>query len=273
VDAGIVRVVASLQDPDDRVGGRGFAFLRERGVEVVTGVLEAEAELLNRPYLHQRRTGRPLLTLKLAMTLDGRLAAPDGSSRWITGEVSRHRVHARRSQVDAVLVGAGTVLADDPRLTARAVDAPRQPARVIVDSRGRVPGTAQVFEGSHAIVATTVAAPVEAQTAWKEAGAEVVGYGDERGGVDLASLLDDLGRRGWLEVLCEGGAELATSLLRSDLVDRLELFHGPVITGRGGPEIGGLDVATMSQVRSWDLIYVERIEDDVLTVYERRRGE
>ena len=129
-DAGVARVVVALEDPDDRVSGAGLELLRSAGVEVSTGLLEHQARLLNAPYLHHRTTGRAYLTLKLALTLDGRMAAPDGTSRWITGDDARDYVHRRRLEADAVMVGSGTVATDDPALTVRAVPAGRQPAAV-----------------------------------------------------------------------------------------------------------------------------------------------
>lgn len=272
IEAGVAKVVAAIEDPDPRVAGKGFAFLRAAGVEIEVGLLAAEAEAVNRSFLNHRRTGRPLVTLKLALTLDGRLAAPDHSSRWITGPGARRRVHARRAEVDAVLVGAGTAVTDDPELTVRAVGSARQPARVVVDGRGRVPPWSRIFDSGTVVVATTAECKPEAEVAWKEAGAEIVVLPAVDRGVDLTALLDDLGARGWLEILCEGGAELATSLLRADLVDRLELHHGPVLTGRGGPEIGELDIHSMQDALSWDLVSVDREDQDVLTVYDRKRN-
>ena len=272
IEAGVARVVAALEDPDERVRGRGFAYLRDHGVDVEVGLLAAEAEELNRTFLHHRRTGRPWVSLKLALTLDGRLAAPDRSSRWITGEEARRLVHRRRAEVDAIVVGAGTAVVDDPQLTARDVPAPRQPARVVVDGAGRVPPWARVFDTGVVIVATTAECPSEAQVAWKDAGAEVVVLPSADRGVDLAALLDHLGERGCLEVLCEGGAELATSLLRADLVDRLELHTGPVIVGRGGPDIGDLGIANMGDATRWALVSADRMGQDVVTVYDRDRA-
>lgn len=270
VEAGVARVVAAIEDPDPRVSGSGFDILRGAGIEVEIGVLASEAEAVNRSFLHHRRTGRPLVSLKLALTLDGRLAAPDRTSRWITGPGARGRVHAYRAAVDAVLVGAGTACTDDPELTARDVDAARQPARVVVDAAGRVPPWSRIFSDGEVVVATTAACPPEAEVAWKEAGAEVLRLPGDRH-VDLRELLAALGERGWLEVMCEGGGELATSLLRADLVDRLELHHGPVLIGRGGPDIGDLGIGTMSEAMQWRLIEVERLDQDVVTVYERER--
>jgi diaminohydroxyphosphoribosylaminopyrimidine deaminase/5-amino-6-(5-phosphoribosylamino)uracil reductase len=219
-----------------------------------------------------------LVTLKLALSLDGRLAAADGSSRWITGDTTRAWVHRRRQEVDAIVVGSSTVLADDPSLTARGTQGGsdgvlRQPARVIVDGRGRVGPEAKVFDGAGdvpVIVATTEAAPHDRQTAWKEAGAEVQVATGPDGRVDLAALIADLGRRRWIEVLCEGGAGLASALLRRDLVDRFELHHGPLLLG-GGPGLEDLGVGRIEDAPRWSLEEVKRYDDDLVAVYDRRR--
>jgi diaminohydroxyphosphoribosylaminopyrimidine deaminase/5-amino-6-(5-phosphoribosylamino)uracil reductase len=174
-------------------------------------------------------------------------------------------VHERRAEVDAVLVGAGTVIADDPQLTVRLEASSRQPVRVILDGRGIVPDSARVFEPEgDVIVATTDEAPHEVQTAWKEAGAEVVVLPSSHRGVDLQALLADLGARGMVEVRCEGGAGLATSLLAADLADRLELHYGPVIAGAGGPEIGDVGLATLGEGQRWIVREVARAGDDTL---------
>lgn len=273
VGAGISRVVAALQDPDERVDGGGFDYLREHGIEVEVGPLADEARAVNAAFLHERTTGRPLVTVKLALTLDGRLAAPDGSSRWITGPLARERVHARRIEADAVMVGAGTVLADDPSLTARDVDAPRQPARVIVDSSGRVPPAAHVFApGADVIVATTDDAPHERQVAWKEAGAEVLVLPRGDAGVDERSLVTALSDRGWLEIYCEGGAALATRFIATGVADRLELYYGAVITGRGGPDLGTIGITDLDSAPRFRLQAAEALGDDVLAVYVKKDG-
>jgi diaminohydroxyphosphoribosylaminopyrimidine deaminase/5-amino-6-(5-phosphoribosylamino)uracil reductase len=270
VAAGIARVVIAHEDPDERVAGRGVAQLRAAGIEVITGVIEDEARTLNTAYIHQRTTGRPFVTVKLALSIDGRLAAPDGSSQWITGEKARREVHMRRREVDAVMVGAGSVTTDDPQLTVRVVPTTRQPARVVVDARGRVEPTAAIFGDGETVIATTDTAPHERQVAWKEAGAEVMVLPSEAtGGVDLHQLMMRLGQRGWLEVYCEGGAELATSLLRADLVDRLEIHHGPVLLGAGGPSIGDVGVRSIAQARRWRTVDTYRIGDDVVVRWER----
>lgn len=271
IEAGLARVVVAMQDPDPRVAGRGLKQLGQAGIEVFAGILEQEARALNRTYVHQRLTGRPFVSLKLALSLDGRLAAPDGSARWITGPGARKATHRRRMGADAVVVGSGTALADDPALTVRDVNAVRQPARVLVDSTGRTPASARLFGDGDVVVVTTDASSHEDQTGWKGAGAEVIVVPASAEGVDLAAMLDVLGQRDWLELYVEGGGRLATSLLRADLVDRLDIHHGPVVLGRGGPEIGEVDVNTMDDALSWRLLSTESVDDDVLLSYERER--
>ncbi len=271
VDSGVARVVTAIQDPDPRVAGKGLDFLAEHDIDVVTGVLEEEAREVNRAYLHQRATGRPLISLKLALSLDGRLAAADGTARWISSGQARDLVHRRRSSVDAVMVGAGSVIVDDPRLTARKPPPGHQPVRVVVDARGRVLPEAQVFGEGEVVVATTAACPHNVEVAWKEVGAEVVVLPEDDGMVDLGALVTAFGDRNWLEVMCEGGGQLATSLLRVDLVDRLELHFGAVLLGRGGPEIGDLDISTMDAVKRWSLRSVERLGDTAVLILDKER--
>lgn len=270
VEAGVTRVVVAIEDPDPRVAGTGIAYLRERGLDVELGVGAAEATAQNEAYLHHRRTGRPLVTLKLALSLDGKMAATDGSSRWITGPETRREVHRLRTRVDGILIGAGTVLTDDPLLTARDVGAERQPTRVIVDSSGRVPADASVFGAGEVIVMTTVGSSDDARRAWKSAGAEVVVIDQQDDGeVDLRGVVENLGARGWLEILCEGGARLATSSLRGDLVDRLVLHYGPVIVGEEGIGIGSLGIDSMAAVRRWRTLDVTRIGADTIVTLGR----
>lgn len=273
IEAGVSRVVVALEDPDERVAGRGIALLRSSGIAVDVGICELQARGSNRAYLHQRRTKRPLVSLKLALSLDGKLAAADGSSKWITGEVTRRRVHQRRLESDGVLIGSGTVISDDPLLTVRDIVAPRQPVRVLCDATGRVPATSQIFgRAGEVIVMTTIACPHPTPTRWKEAGAEVVVIPQAPGGgVDLAAVMDNLGARRWLEVYCEGGAALATSLLRADLVDRLDLNYGPVLVGGAGVGLGDLGVTTMGEASRWRTAEVMRMGDDTVMTLDRGR--
>jgi diaminohydroxyphosphoribosylaminopyrimidine deaminase / 5-amino-6-(5-phosphoribosylamino)uracil reductase len=250
--AGIERVVAATADPDELVAGKGFAALAAAGVEVEIGVLAAEAEALNEAYLHHRRTGTPFVSLKLALSLDGGLAAPDGSARWITGSEARRVVHRRRHEVDAVMVGAGTVVADDPSLTVRDVPAKRQPARIIVDGSGRVDPGARIFNpDAPVMVATTTSSSEEHRDGWRRTGAEVIVVPASGSGVGLPGLMKELGARDIVEILCEGGSELATSLIREELVQRLELHYGPVLLGSSALRIRDLGVETMGDAGAW----------------------
>lgn len=270
--AGVSRVVAAAKDPDERVSGKGFHLLREAGVTVDMGLMESEARRLNAAFFFHRSTARPLVTLKLALTLDGRLSAADGSSQWISGPGARSIVQRRRSEVDAIVVGVGTVIADDPSLNVRDVPHAHQPARVVVDSSGRSPLTARLFEGAaEVIVATTSSCPHDTQTAFKEKGAEVLVVADLDGRVDPAALVESLGRRGWLELYCEGGGELATSFLRAGVVDRIELNYGPLLTGRGGADIGELGATSLGDAARWTTVSVDRIGNDACLVLESPR--
>ena len=269
IASGVERVVIAQRDPDARVNGAGVEALRDAGIAVTEGVLAEEARALNRAYLHHRTTGRPFVILKLALSIDGRLGPPNRDARWITGEGARAQVHRRRAEVDAILIGAASVLADDPQLTAREIGATTQPIRIVVDSSGRVSANASIFGPGEVIVATTDRAAHERQTEWKEAGAETIVLPGTETGVDMDALLVELGRRGMTEIYCEGGAELATSLLRTDLVDRLEIHHGPVVLGRGGPEIGELGIVSMDDAARWKTRKVEQVGDDVVIVWEK----
>jgi diaminohydroxyphosphoribosylaminopyrimidine deaminase / 5-amino-6-(5-phosphoribosylamino)uracil reductase len=269
VAAGVRRVVAAIGDPDPRVSGRGLDHLKRHGVAVETGLMAGHARRVNAPFLHHCKTGRPLVTLKLALTIDGRMAAPDGSSRWITGEATRRSVHSRRLHADAVMVGAGTIASDDPLLTVRAVDALRQPLRVVVDSSGRTSASAAVF-GADAptVVATTERAPRDSLEAWVVAGAEVILTPVSDRGVDLGVLLDKLGRRRVLDLYCEGGAALASSLLAGRLVDVLEAHFGPKVVGAGGPALDDVGVKSISDATPFRLVDVRSSGNDVVATYE-----
>lgn len=268
IDAGVGRVVVAVADPDPRVGGRGIAMLREAGVEVTLGDGAAEVARQLRPYLKHRQTGFPYVIAKFAASLDGRTSANTGDSQWITGEDARARVHVERARVDAIIAGSGTVLADDPALTARpgGVEAARQPLRVLLDTRGRISPTARALHGpGQAIVATSQAA----NPAWKQsivaAGATVIECEAGENGLNLHQLLGALARRGVVTAWIEGGATLLGSFFDDDLVDELWAFMAPsIIGGRGLPAIGGAGVQHAAQARLLRDVQVEMTGQDVL---------
>jgi diaminohydroxyphosphoribosylaminopyrimidine deaminase / 5-amino-6-(5-phosphoribosylamino)uracil reductase len=270
VAAGVARVVAAVSDPDPRARGAGLRRLRAAGVRVDLGVGAREAGEQNAAYLTHRRLGRPRVTLKAAASLDGKVAAPDGSSQWITGPAARADGHRLRAEADAVAVGAGTALADDPRLTVRLPGfAGRQPLRVLVDAAGRVGADGHLFDGeAETLVATTPAAPATAVDAWKAAGAEVIICEQAPAGVDLGDLARALGERGVLELLVEGGPRLQASLWAAGLADRLVWYLAPLaIGGQGAPGLlGGAGAATLADARRLRLASVDRLGDDLRVV-------
>ena len=238
----ISRVVVGMEDPNPQVAGRGIARLREAGVEVTVGVMEKEAKRLNEAFVQHVTTGRPLVTLKIAQTLDAKIAAPDGAPLTITSLESRTLVHRWRSELDAVLVGSGTAKADDPQLSVRHLEG-RQPVRVVLDRTGELPPSLRLFSDEH--VSQTVAViGEEAAPAYESkliaGGGCVIRAPEAEGHLDLRAVLEILGSGEGLDrpiqsVLVEAGPGLATALLRQDLVDRLFVFTAPNILGQGVP--------------------------------------
>lgn len=236
LDAGVARVVSASADPNPLVNGKGLARLREAGVGVWTGIRQAEADALNRPFFKAMRRGLPLVTLKVAATLDGKLAAASRDSRWVTGEEARAEVQALRSQVDAVLVGAGTVRVDDPQLTAR-LPGGRNPLRVVLDTEARLPLGRRVFQQADRERTVVVSAEDKAEEAavrFGSSGARVWGVGRDGTRLDVTAVLRRLLEEGAMHVLVEGGAELFASLLLAKAADELVLYLAPKLLGGDG---------------------------------------
>jgi diaminohydroxyphosphoribosylaminopyrimidine deaminase/5-amino-6-(5-phosphoribosylamino)uracil reductase len=274
-EAGVSRVVVALEDPDPLVAGQGIAQLRDRGITVEVGLGADDAARSLAPYLLHRRLGRAYTVVKTAMSLDGRIAARDGSSRWITGAASRADAHVLRADSQAVVIGAGTALADRPSLTARDVTpaVARQPLRVLLDATGRVPADGPLFDAALAptLVVTTDAAADTAQQAWLGAGAKVLTVPPAAGGtgVDLAATLEVLGGLGVLQALVEGGAALSGSLVEAGLADRLVTYVAPTMLGRDGrPALDLAGPARIVDAPRWRLVDVARVGTDVRLDYE-----
>ncbi|MGQ9696624.1 MAG: bifunctional diaminohydroxyphosphoribosylaminopyrimidine deaminase/5-amino-6-(5-phosphoribosylamino)uracil reductase RibD [Armatimonadota bacterium] len=270
ISAGIARVVCAVEDPNPLVSGRGIASLRRSGVKVDVGLLKAEAERLNEWYLHYVTTGRPFVTCKYAMSLDGKTATRTGESRWITGEAARRYVHRLRRTHDAVMCGIGTALKDDPLLTPRPRGRTRRgyPLRIVVDSQARLPVTAAMLKDtvvSPVLVACTEGAPADRVDALCRAGAEVVRLPSNNGRVDLDALLSELGARGITSVLLEGGGELAEGFVRQGLVNKVLAFVAPVVIGgRAAPTpVGGEGSGRLADALRLGSVRVRRFGADI----------
>ncbi len=274
VAAGIVRVVIGARDINPKVAGAGIARLRAAGAEVTEGVLAEEAEEMAAGFFSAIRRGRPLVTLKLASTLDGRIATRTGESRWISSEPARRASHALRGRHDAMLVGVGTALADDPDLRCRIEGfRPTQVVRVVADSRLRLRLICRLVatarEAPTWILAREDANP-DRRAALTRAGAEVIPVPGAALGVDMTEALRALAARGITRLLVEGGAQLAASLLRADLVDRLAWFHAPTVMGSDGwPAAAAFGVEKLAQMPRFEPVSGARIGNDMFTELRR----
>jgi diaminohydroxyphosphoribosylaminopyrimidine deaminase/5-amino-6-(5-phosphoribosylamino)uracil reductase len=276
ITAGVRRVVVALEDPDPRVAGEGLRRLRAAGLDVDVGLCAEEAAEVNAGFLSRLRLGRPLVTLKFATSLDGRIATASGESQWISGPPARERAHALRASHDAIMVGTGTAVADDPQLTCRLPGLDhRSPVRVVIDRHLRIPPAARLIADAHVVptwVLTLPSADPDRRAAFLASRVTLIDVDPDRTGqVDLAAALTALGERGITRLLVEGGAGLAAAFFRARLVDRLVWVHAPLaIGGDGIPAIAGLDLAALADAPAFERLSTETIGDDVLTTFRVR---
>jgi diaminohydroxyphosphoribosylaminopyrimidine deaminase/5-amino-6-(5-phosphoribosylamino)uracil reductase len=267
IEAGLKRVVIGMQDPNPLVNGRGVEALTRAGVDVEIGILEKECRRLNEAFCKYIVTKEPFIILKVAATLDGKMATRNGESQWITGEASRRFVHRLRSQVDGVIVGIGTVLRDDPMLTAR-IRGGKDPSCVILDSRLRIPEEAKVVKISPArtIIATTGLAPRERVEELEKEGVRVLIFNSKQGRVDLKSCLSKLGEMGMITLLVEGGSQLSGSFLDEGLIDKIFFILSPKLIGDPGALgiFGGHGVINLKEAILLSELKMRKIAEDIL---------
>jgi len=273
IQSGVRQVVVAMVDPNPSVKGRGIAALRRAGITVTSGIAQEEAAQLNRAYLHWVKTGHPYVILKAGMTLDGKIATAKGESRWITSSYARQEVHRFRSQVDAVVVGVGTVIHDDPALTARLSDrplklAPKQPLRVVLDSRLRTPPTARICakqDQAKTLIVTTSRAS-RPRRPFEQAGVEILSLSKKKGRVSLPALMTVLGKRGITSVLIEGGSTINAAVLREKLVSHVLFYLAPTLLGGQDAKavIGGRSPERLAQALTLRHVTVRRIGNDVV---------
>lgn len=266
IAAGIARVFVGMIDPNPQVSGRGVERLRNAGIEVATGIHEADCRELNLPFIKQVTTGFPYVTMKSAMTLDGKTAALSGDSKWITSEASRRLVHRLRASVDAVMTGSGTLLADDPQLTVR-MSQGKNPVRIIVDSNLRIPVNCRLMQEAHKIPVIVAAlrgdaAKIAALTA---KGAEVLLCSGKGGVVDMPDLLRRLCARGMQSIMLEAGERLCAEMLRNNLIDRFLLFYAPKLLGGDGRGLfAGVGAPLMADTVPLSIKKVTKVGSDIL---------
>jgi diaminohydroxyphosphoribosylaminopyrimidine deaminase/5-amino-6-(5-phosphoribosylamino)uracil reductase len=273
LEAGISRVVIASDDPTTKAAGRGPGILRDEGVDVVwvNGEAAEKARLLNQPFRKHARTGRPLVVFKSAMTLDGKVATVRGDSQWISGEASRARAHRWRAESDAVAVGIGTALFDDPRLTARIEGVARQPRRVVFDSEARLPLDSQLVRGVAEVPVTVVCSRAAARTsvqALESAGVDVIVATGQNEPARVTHALGELGAREVQSLLLEGGPHLAGAFLEADEIDEARIFVAPLLTGgrEAKTAVEGIGIERIAAAPRALHVDVDRLEDDVLIV-------
>ncbi len=267
IEAGVSDVYAAMMDPDPNVAGKGFAELSQSGIRVYYPLLEEEARQLNEAYIKHRTTGFPLVILKSAMSLDGRIATHTGESKWLTGERSRSLAHKVRSMVDAIVVGARTVRSDNPRLTAWVGRKVFYPRRVVVTKSGNVPSDLAVFaKPGECVVACPQGISQELQDEWMRAGARVLPLPSTDGRISMKLLMRELAAMGCLSVLVEGGGETAAAVLEERVVDKILFFYAPKIIGgrKAVPAVGGEGAAKIDCAPTVRDVRIRRIGSDIL---------
>lgn len=268
IQARVARVVSALEDPDTRVSGRGHEALRQAGIEVRSGVLQAQAKALNAGFLSRIQRGRPFVTLKLATTLDGKIALKSGESRWITGELARKHGHLMRSQHDAVMVGIGTAIADDPELTSRIAGLEhRRLVRIVVDSSGRLPVISKLASTAGKQPVWMLTGPHAHNHQLAERNVKLISTGSGPGGVDMQSGLNLLAKEGITRVLVEGGAHLAASLLKCGLVDEVLWYRAPTVMGEGASAVSDLGLTQLVKLPRFIRKETIRLGEDLLETY------
>ena len=274
INAGIARVVCALGDPDPRVDGGGFDLLRAAGIDVETGLCEDEARADQTGFLSRVTRGRPMLTLKLASSFDGRIATASGESQWITGPEARRHVHAMRASHDAVMVGAGTARDDDPMLTVRGLGVDHQPVRVVLSRHLDLPLDSQLARTAHEVplwICHGRRAAPELIAAWEGIGATLIKVDEVQATLDPVSVLQALGDRGLTRVYCEGGGGLAASLLMAGLVDELVGYGaGLAIGAEGRPSLAAMGLSRLAEAPRFDLVECRDIGGDVLHRWRRK---
>ena len=271
IAARVARVVTALTDPDPRVSGKGHAMLRAAGITVTEGALSDQAARLNAGFLKRVTQGLPFVTLKLAATLDGRTATASGESRWITGPAARRKVHAMRLSHDAVMVGSGTAVADDPDLTVRDMGAVRQPVRIVLDRTLRHTPDSRLGRTAtdHPVwMVHGTSAPQAARAGWSKAGAILIEVPEAEGRLDLTAAMRSLADRGLTRIFSEGGSTLAAALIQAGLVDELALFSaGALIGADGHPALGPLHLAALADAPRASLVETQQVGLDVMTLW------
>lgn len=266
-----------IQDPDGRVSGKGIEFLRSAGIQVTVGICSSEISNSLKTYIHHRKFGIPYVVAKVAMSLDGKIAYDSTNStndtiQWITGEKARKYVHVRRSEAQAILVGSGTCLADNPILTVRGISSiEKQPLRVILDARGRVT-KGNVLDQTLAptLIFTVEDCPKESKDIWTSKGVEFqIVPKNSQDGLDIKSVLENLGKRGILQVFCEGGGKLQSFMIHKNFVDSLLFFYGNILIGSQGKPWAQTFFSDNNTQNRWKLKHVTQFDDDVCMEYDK----